>query len=202
MILAVFTTYSADEGQGREKKFSEIIAALENGTVTEVTIKGQAFTGELSDGTKFTATGVLTDNVLEGLKVANQQHKTEYNIEKEEGNHFWIFLIQWLPMILIIFLFFFFMRQLQSGGGKAMSFGKSRARMTNENQNKITFADVAGAEESKEEVTEIVDFLKNPKKFTRLGGRIPKGVLMMGPPGTGKTLLAKAIAGEAGVPFF
>ena len=175
---------------------------MDEGTVTEVTIKGQAFSGELADGTKFTTTGVLTDNVLETLKNANQKHKTEYNIEKEEGNHFWIFLIQWLPMILIIFLFFFFMRQLQSGGGKAMSFGKSRARMTNENQNKITFADVAGAEESKEEVTEIVDFLKNPKKFTRLGGRIPKGVLMMGPPGTGKTLLAKAIAGEAGVPFF
>ena len=138
MILAVFTTYSAEDGQGRDKKFSEIIAALDDGTVTEITIKGQEFTGELSDGTKFITTGVLTDNVLESLKTANQQHKTEYNIEKEEGSHFWIFLIQWLPMILIIFLFFFFMRQLQSGGGKAMSFGKSRARMTNENQNKIT----------------------------------------------------------------
>ncbi len=202
MILAVFTTFSQGDGQGREKKFSEVVAALEAGEVTEVTIKGQTFTGTLSDGTHFTTVGVLTDNVLDSLKVANQKHTTEYTIEKEEGNHFWIFLIQWLPMILIIFLFFFFMRQLQSGGGKAMSFGKSRARMTNENQNKITFADVAGAEESKEEVTEIVDFLKNPKKFTRLGGRIPKGVLMMGPPGTGKTLLAKAIAGEAGVPFF
>ena len=202
MILAVFTTFSQGDGQGREKKFSEVVAALEAGEVTEVTIKGQTFTGSMSDGTHFTTVGVLTDNVLESLKVANQKHTTEYTIEKEEGNHFWIFLIQWLPMILIIFLFFFFMRQLQSGGGKAMSFGKSRARMTNENQNKITFADVAGAEESKEEVTEIVDFLKNPKKFTRLGGRIPKGVLMMGPPGTGKTLLAKAIAGEAGVPFF
>src|SRR5690606_25334377 len=107
-----------------------------------------------------------------------------------------------LPMLFLLAMFYLFMRQIQSGGGKAMSFGKSRARLLNEAQNKITFADVAGIDEAKDEVEEIIAFLKDPKKFQRLGGRIPKGVLMMGPPGTGKTLLARAIAGEAGVPFF
>ena len=111
-------------------------------------------------------------------------------------------LIYWLPLVVVLGVFVFFMRQLQSGGGKAMSFGKSKAKLMNENQNKITFADVAGVEEAKEDVQEIIEFLRDPKKFTRLGGRIPKGVLLMGPPGTGKTLIARAIAGEASVPFF
>jgi cell division protease FtsH len=111
-------------------------------------------------------------------------------------------LINWFPMILIFVIFYFFLRQLQAGGGKALSFGKSRARMLNESDKKITFVDVAGVEEAKEELVEIVDFLKDPKKYTSLGGKIPKGVLLVGPPGTGKTLLARAVAGEAGVPFF
>ena len=111
-------------------------------------------------------------------------------------------LVSWLPMLVLVGIWIFFMRQMQAGGGKAMSFGKSRARLMTENTVKITFADVAGIEEAKEEVSEIIDFLKDPKKFTRLGGRIPKGVLLVGAPGTGKTLLARAIAGEAGVPFF
>jgi cell division protease FtsH len=111
-------------------------------------------------------------------------------------------LVSWFPMIVLIGVWIFFMRQMQSGGGKAMSFGKSRARLLSDQQEKVTFEDVAGIDEAKEELGEIVDFLKDPKKFTRLGGRIPKGVLLMGPPGTGKTLLARAIAGEAGVPFF
>ena len=126
-----------------------------------------------------------------------------YRVKPRDESSIWPqILLSWLPMLLLFAIFFFFMRQLQSGGGKAMSFGKSRAKLLTDHQNRITFKDVAGVEEAKDEVEEIIAFLKDPKKFTRLGGRIPKGVLMMGPPGTGKTLLARAIAGEAGVPFF
>ena len=126
-----------------------------------------------------------------------------YSVEFKEENTFWAsLLIQWLPMLFLFVIFIFFMRQIQAGGGKAMSFGKSKAKLLTDHQNKVTFKDVAGIEEAKDEVEEIISFLKDPKKFTRLGGRIPKGVLMMGAPGTGKTLLARAIAGEAGVPFF
>ncbi|HSC14474.1 MAG TPA: ATP-dependent zinc metalloprotease FtsH, partial [Gammaproteobacteria bacterium] len=126
----------------------------------------------------------------------------DYKIEPEDDSSLLQFAIMWLPMILIVIIMIMFMRQMQAGGGKAMSFGKSKAKLLTDHQNKITFKDVAGVEEAKDEVEEIIAFLKDPKKFTRLGGRIPKGVLMMGPPGTGKTLLARAIAGEAGVPFF
>ena len=131
------------------------------------------------------------------------EHKVRVDYQKDDSGAFWMSALTiMLPMLFLLVMFYLFMRQLQSGGGKAMSFGKSRARLLNEAQNKITFADVAGIDEAKDEVEEIIAFLKDPKKFQRLGGRIPKGVLMMGPPGTGKTLLARAIAGEAGVPFF
>ncbi len=126
-----------------------------------------------------------------------------YQVKSKDESSIWPqVLVWWLPMLLLVGIFFLFMRQLQSGGGKAMSFGKSKAKLLSDHQNRVTFKDVAGIEEAKDEVEEIIAFLKDPKKFTRLGGRIPKGVLMMGPPGTGKTLLARAIAGEAGVPFF
>lgn len=150
-------------------------------------------------GKNFVIVGNTSDNVEKWLI----EHGITPNYEKAESNDFLqSLLINWLPMILVIALFMFFIRQLQAGGGKAMSFGKSRARLLTENKNRVTFKDVAGVDEAKEELVEIVNFLRDPKKYTRLGGRIPKGVLLVGPPGTGKTLLARAVAGEAGVPFF
>ncbi len=137
------------------------------------------------------------------LALSDPQHPVQITNEKDEGTGLLTsVLLTWLPIVLVVALFVFMMRQIQSGGGKAMSFGKSRARLVNDNQGRVTFADVAGIEEAKDEVEEIIAFLKDPKKFRRLGGRIPKGVLLSGAPGTGKTLLARAIAGEAGVPFF
>ena len=143
--------------------------------------------------------GPISDRVDQLL----EDHDVQATYLPEDQNSLWTsLLVTWLPMIFLLVIFFFFMRQLQASGGKAMSFGKSRARLLNESQNKVTFADVAGIDEAKDDCEEIIEFLKDPKKFQRLGGRIPKGVLLMGAPGTGKTLLARAIAGEAGVPFF
>ena len=150
-------------------------------------------------GKQFSVSGPPVAEVKKDL----ESRKLAANYEKAEGSGLLqTLLINWLPLILIVAMFMFIMRQIQAGGGKAMSFGKSRARLLTENKNKVMFADVAGVEEAKEDLQEIVYFLKDPKKFTKLGGRIPKGVLLVGPPGTGKTLLARAVAGEAGVPFF
>lgn len=185
-----------------DRSFSEVIASLEKGEIKEVTIIGNEFAGEMTDGTRFRSIGDRGNIVMNTLKEANKKFQTKYRFEKEETGSFWLFVLQWLPMILIMGLLFAFMRQMQIGGGRAFSFGKSKARLLPENRIKITFDDVAGVDECKQELEEIVQFLKDPSRFTKLGGRIPKGVLLMGPPGTGKTLLAKAIAGEARVPFF
>jgi cell division protease FtsH len=189
----LFSTFVTDVEQHPEKfKPTAAIQIRKNQDSAE--LKGQYATGE-----SFVTTGIVGDKLLEKLDKA----KLNYEVVKDSENNFWQqVLMTWLPMLVLVVLFLVFMRQLQVGGGKAMSFGKSKAKLLSENQRKITFADVAGIEEAKDEVEEIIAFLKDPKKFTRLGGRIPKGVLMMGSPGTGKTLLARAIAGEAGVPFF
>ena len=173
--------------------------------IKKVIIRGDHWHGEYKDGRKFNTLGPASAEVLAKLDKAGPQATTavNYEIEEKEEGGFWpIFLSSWLPILVLLVMFFFLLRQMQAGGGKAMSFGKSKAKLLGDHQNKVTFADVAGVEEARDEVEEIIAFLKDPKKFTKLGGRIPKGVLMMGPPGTGKTLLARAIAGEAGVPFF
>jgi cell division protease FtsH len=189
----LFSTFVQDVDLHPEK-FKATSAIQIRKTAESAEFKGQYATGET-----FVTTGIVGDKMLERLDKA----KLNYEVVKDSENTFWSqVLVTWLPMLVLVVVFLVFMRQLQVGGGKAMSFGKSKAKLLSENQRKITFADVAGIEEAKDEVEEIINFLKDPKKFTRLGGRIPKGVLMMGPPGTGKTLLARAIAGEAGVPFF
>ena len=180
--------------------YSDFVSRVENGSVTSVQIQGQKITGLSSGGATFHTFAPRQDDKLVPLLLGKG---VAVNVEPpEEASWFSTFLFSWLPVIVLIAVWLFFMRQMQGGGGKAMSFGRSRARMITQEQGKVTFDDVAGVDEAKEDLQEVVDFLSNPKKFTRLGGRIPKGVLLVGPPGTGKTLLARAVAGEAGVPFF
>ena len=179
--------------------FSDVMKDVEGKRISEVTITGAEISGSYLDGHKFYTYAPEDPTMVETLR--NSGVKVTAKPEGSAAGTFWSVLISWFPMILLIGVWVYFMRQASSGNNKAMSFGKSRARLI-ENTKKVTFADVAGADESKQELEEVIDFLKDPSKFQRLGGKIPKGVLLVGPPGTGKTLLAKAVAGEANVPFF
>ena len=202
VAVVMMTAYQSfnSASNGNVTDYTTFITDIENGQVRQAKFEDNEILVTKADGAKYTTVIPLEDkNLLNDL--LNKKVKVEGTPPERRGLLSQI-LIAWFPMLLLIGVWVFFMRQMQGGGGKAMSFGKSRARMMTQEQIKTTFADVAGCDEAKEEVAEIVDFLREPKKFQNLGGKIPKGILMVGPPGTGKTLLAKAIAGEAKVPFF
>jgi cell division protease FtsH len=199
IFVLLYNLFNQPKNSQENVIFSDFITAVEQGQVVEVSIQGENISGKFLNGKSFKTyapkeAGVVPLLKEKGVRIAAKP--------AEEQAWYMTVLISWFPTILLIAIWIFFMRQMQSGGGKAMSFGKSRARLMTDRSKKVTFNDVAGIDEAKAELQEIIDFLRDPKKFTRLGGRIPKGVLLVGSPGTGKTLLARAIAGEADVPFF
>ena len=199
-MLMLFTMLRQDQETPPDLAYSDFVIAVEDGQIEKITIEEGSINGVQVDGRDFTTYApTISQDLLALLKEKQVNVKAQ---PKDEGGFWRQILIMWFPLLLFVGIWIFFIRQMQSGGGKAMSFGKSKARLQTETQQTVTFKDVAGIEESKTELEEIIEFLKEPKKFTRLGGRIPKGVLLVGPPGTGKTLLARAVAGEAAVPFF
>ena len=197
MMVMLFQMFKQPDRSRINISYSDFLNMVESGGVNQVTIQGENITGMSGQG-PFKTYAPKDPELISMLRSKGVAISAK---PMEESPWFQVFL-SWVPMLLLIGVWIFFMRQMQAGGGKALSFGKSRARLMSDAQDKVTFEDVAGIDEAKEELGEIVDFLSDPKKFTRLGGRIPKGVLLVGSPGTGKTLLARAIAGEAGVPFF
>ncbi len=198
MFLLLFNMFSRQQVREPEEIFSDFVNQVEKGQVSKVTIQGSTI-HVIANGEHYKTYAPQDPDLIKMLRTKD----VRIEAKPSEGDPWWmVMLVQWFPMLLLVAVWIFFMRQMQIGGGKAMSFGKSRAKLLTENTHKVTFADVSGIDEAKDELEEIIQFLKDPKRFTRLGGRIPKGVLLVGPPGTGKTLLARAIAGEAGVPFF
>ena len=203
-VLLVFLFYlfqgPSDRHSANAISYSQFLSETDAGNVRDVTISGDSIVGHLSDGRSFSTLAPNDPALVARLE------KSGVNISAapvdDDGLSFFGLLISWFPMLLLVAVYIFFMRQMQGGSGRAMGFGKSRAKLLTQENGRVTFDDVAGVEEAKEELHEIVEFLRDPQKFQRLGGRIPKGVLLVGPPGTGKTLLARAIAGEANVPFF
>ncbi len=198
IVIVLFNVFQASQPSRDKMVFSDFLKRVESGEVREVLIRGKAVSGKLGDGNTFRTFTADYPDLIKALK----DKGVKIAVEPDDSNPWYAYVLQWVPMLLFIGVWIFFMRQMQGGGAKALSFGKARARLISEKQNKVTFQDVAGVEEAKEELREIIEFLKDPPKFQKLGGKIPKGVLLVGPPGTGKTLLAKAIAGEANVPFF
>jgi len=199
IIIILFNLFNAPKKPGEEIIFSDFMARLEAGQVAEVTIKGSHITGQFKDGKQFKSYAPEYPDLVNILRAQNLKITVK---PTDQNPWYWNLFFSWGPIILLVAIWIFFMRQMQTGGNRALSFGKAKARLASEKSVKVTFSDVAGIEEAKEEVTEIIDFLKAPMKFQKLGGKIPKGVLLVGAPGTGKTLLARAIAGEAAVPFF
>ena len=200
VLMTVFNQFNSRQSAQAPMEYSQFLEEVKSGRIAKVTIEGRQLKATTTEGKRVVSYSpgdiwLVSDLLKSGVKI---EAKPE-----EEPSLLMNIFVSWFPMLLLIGVWVFFMRQMQGGGrGGAFSFGKSRARMLDESTNTVTFADVAGCEEAKEEVAELVDFLRDPTKFQKLGGRIPRGVLMVGSPGTGKTLLARAIAGEAKVPFF
>ena len=199
ILLALFSMINQPV-EAPQKIYSEFLDMIERGEVKEVKIQGEKVVGEDDKGKVFET--VILKEDIELMKLLREKGVRTIVVPPETTTWYTNAFISWFPLILLVGIWIFFMRQMQSGGGKALSFGKSKARLIGDKKNQTTFKDVAGADEAKEELHEIIEFLKEPQKFSKLGGKIPKGVLLIGPPGTGKTLLARAIAGEASVPFF
>ncbi|GFK95113.1 ATP-dependent zinc metalloprotease FtsH [Fundidesulfovibrio magnetotacticus] len=199
VMIVLFNLLNQQPPQASKLAYSDFLKKATSGEITAVKMQGNRIEGVTSDNHRFGTYAPYDPNLVKTLL----DNKIQVRVEPEEESPWYVSIfVSWFPMLLLIAVWIFFMRQMQGGGGKAMSFGRSRARLINQDTQRVTFQDVAGVDEAKEELSEIVQFLSDPKKFTRLGGRIPKGVLLVGSPGTGKTLLARAVAGEAGVPFF